>query len=124
MVKSGYVSSKILLLKFNFSRVKVCVVVRYGPDEGDGGERDGHEQDRWWWCTAPMKRMVKKEMDMDRTLDSIENGYRLCILGDNNVEHKLVGARKTGNGGKCKKSMQLNKSWEKEPKECVVERRD
>ena len=28
-----------------------------------------------------MKEMVKKEMDMDRTLDSVENGYRLCILG-------------------------------------------
>ena len=31
-----------------------------------------------------MREMVKKEMDMDRTLDSIGNGYRLCVLGDLN----------------------------------------
>ena len=29
---------------------------------------------------VPMKEMVKK--DMDRTLDNVGNGYRLCILGD------------------------------------------
>ena len=28
-----------------------------------------------------MREIVKKEMDMDRTLDSVGNGYRLCILG-------------------------------------------
>ena len=39
-VKSGYVSSRILWIKFKFSRVKVCVVVGYGP----------------------MKEMVKKEI--------------------------------------------------------------
>ena len=27
---------------------------------------------------------MKKENDMDRTLDSVGNGYRLCILGDLN----------------------------------------
>ena len=42
-----------------------------------------------WWGTAPLKEMVKKEIfwfwnDMDRTLDSVRNGYRLCILGDLN----------------------------------------
>ena len=58
------VSPRILLIKFKFSRVKVCVVVGYGPNEGDGEERD-----RFW-------------NDMDRTLDSVGNGYRLCILGD------------------------------------------
>ena len=31
-----------------------------------------------------MKETMKKEMDMDRTLDSVENEYRLCILGDLN----------------------------------------
>ena len=31
---------------------------------------------------APVKEMVKKEMD--RTLDNVRNGYRLCILGDLN----------------------------------------
>ena len=29
-----------------------------------------------------MKEMVKREMD--RTLDSVGSGYRLCILGDRN----------------------------------------
>ena len=48
------------------SRVKVCVVVGYGPNE-----RDGEERDRFW-------------NDMDRTLDSVGNGYRLCILRDLN----------------------------------------
>ena len=40
VVKYGCVSSRILWIKFKFSRVKVCVVVRYGPNEGDGEERD------------------------------------------------------------------------------------
>ena len=31
---------------------------------------------------VPMKGMVKN--DMDRTLDSVGNRYRLCILGDLN----------------------------------------
>ena len=48
------------------SRVKVCVMLGYGPNEGDGEERD-----RFW-------------NDMDRTLDNIWNGYRLCSLGDLN----------------------------------------
>ena len=36
VVKSGYISSKILRIKFKFSRVKVCVVVGYSLIEGDG----------------------------------------------------------------------------------------
>ena len=59
-------SSRILWTKFKFSRVKVCEVVGYGPNEGDGEERE-----RFW-------------NDMDRTLDSVDNGFRLCILGDLN----------------------------------------
>ena len=39
------VSSRILWIKFKFSRVKICVVVGYGPNEGDGEERDVHGQD-------------------------------------------------------------------------------
>ena len=42
VVKSRYVSSRILWIKLKFSRVKVCVVVGYGP----------------------MKEMVKKEMEI------------------------------------------------------------
>ena len=51
VVDFGYASSRILWIKFKFSRVKVCVVVGYGPNEGDSEERD-----RFW-------------NDMDRTLD-------------------------------------------------------
>ena len=54
----GYVSSRILWIKLKFSRVKVFVVVGYGPTEGDGEERD-----KFW-------------NDMDRTLDCVGNGYR------------------------------------------------
>ena len=54
VVKCGYVSSRILWIKFKFSMVKVCVVVGYGPNEGDGEERV-----RFW-------------DNIDRTLDSRE----------------------------------------------------
>ena len=30
-----------------------------------------------------------------------------------------MGAGKAGNGGKCKRSMRLSKSWGKNPKECM-----
>ena len=66
VVDFGSVSSRILWIKFKFSRVKVFVVVGYGPNEGDGEERE------WFWN------------DMDRTLDRVGNGYRWCILGDLN----------------------------------------
>ena len=56
MIDFGYVSSRILWIKFKFSRVKVCVVVRYGPSEGIGEERE-----RVW-------------NDMDRTMDRVEMG--------------------------------------------------
>ena len=59
VVDFGCVSSRILWIKFKFSRVKVYVVVGYGPNE-DGGE------------------------ERDRILDSLENGYRLCTLVDLN----------------------------------------
>ena len=41
VIKSGCVSSRILWIKFKCSRVKVCMVVRYGPNEGDGEESFG-----------------------------------------------------------------------------------
>ncbi|MCQ7056741.1 hypothetical protein, partial [Clostridioides difficile] len=40
VIDYGCVSSRILWIKFRFSRVKVCVVVGYGPSEGDVEERD------------------------------------------------------------------------------------
>ena len=55
-----------LWIKFKFSMVKVYVVVGYVPNEGDSEERD-----RFW-------------NGMGRTLDTVGNGYRLCILGDLN----------------------------------------
>ena len=67
MVDFGCASSKVLWIKFKFSRVKVCVVVVvYGSNEGEGEGKD-----RFW-------------NDMDRIADKVGNGYRLCILGDLN----------------------------------------
>ena len=60
MIDFRCISSRILWIKFQFSRVKVCVVVGYGPNEGIGGERE---------------RFMN---DMDRTID------RLSVLGDLN----------------------------------------
>ena len=61
-----YCRKEILLfrIKFKFSRVKVCLVVGYGPNEGIGEERE-----RFW-------------NDMDRIMDRVGNRYRLCMLGD------------------------------------------
>ena len=57
VVNFGCVSSRILWTEFKFSRIKVCVVVGYDPNEGEGEERD-----RFW-------------NDMDRILDSVGNGF-------------------------------------------------
>ena len=65
VLKSGFVYYRILWIKFKFSRVKICVVVRFDPSE------DVEERDIFW-------------NDMDRILDREGNGYRLCILGDLN----------------------------------------
>ena len=51
------------------------MVLGYGPNEGDDEERD-----RFW-------------NDIDKTLDRIWNGYRLCLLGDLNG---LIGDRTRG----------------------------
>ena len=66
VIDFGYVSSRILIIEFKFSRAIVYVVVGYSPSEGDVEERD-----RFW-------------NDMDRILDRVQNGDRLCILGDLN----------------------------------------
>ena len=55
----GCVSSRVLCIKFKFSRVKVCVVVGHGPNEGIAEE-------------------------MDKTVDRLGSGYRLCVLRDLN----------------------------------------
>ena len=66
-VDFGCVNSRILSIKFKFSRIKVCVVVEYGPNDGDG-----EKWDRFW-------------NDMERTLGRVGNEYRLCIPGYLNV---------------------------------------
>ena len=43
MIDFGCISSRILWVKFKFSKVKVSVVVGYGPKEVNGAERD-----RFW----------------------------------------------------------------------------
>ena len=54
----GCVSSRILWIKFKFSRVNVCAVMGYGPNEGIGEEKE-----RFW-------------SGMDRTMGRVGNGYR------------------------------------------------
>ena len=55
------VISRIPWIKLKFSRVKVCVVLRYSPSEGD------EVKDRFW-------------NNKDRILDRVGNGYRLCTF--------------------------------------------
>ena len=66
VIDFGCVTSRILCIKFTVSRAKVFVFGGYGPYEGDGEERE-----RFW-------------NDMDRTMDRVGNGYRLCMLIDLN----------------------------------------
>ena len=53
------VSSRIHWIKIKLSRVKVCVVMGYGPNEEDGEERD---------------RFLNHT---ERVLDKVGDGYRL-----------------------------------------------
>ena len=64
VIDLGCVSSRILWNKFKFSRVKVCVVVGYGHNEGIDEERERFGN------------------GMGRTVDIVGNGYRLCVMGD------------------------------------------
>ena len=58
----GYVSSRVLWVKFKFSRVKVCIVAVYGPNEVE-------EREKFWNA-------------LDRVVDAVGNGNRLCALGN------------------------------------------
>ena len=64
VVDFGCVSFRILWINSGFQGLKYVWWWGYGPNKGDGEERD-----RFW-------------NDMDKNLDIVENGYRLCILGD------------------------------------------
>ena len=56
------VSSRILWIKFKFSRVKVCVIVGSGPNEGIGEEKE-----RFW-------------SDIDRTVYRVGNSLQsTCV---------------------------------------------
>ena len=66
VIEFGCISFRTLWIKFKYSRVKVCVVVGYGPNEGIGEERE-----RFW-------------NEMDRTMGRVGNGHILCVLGDLN----------------------------------------
>ena len=62
LIDFGCVSSRILFIKVKFSSVKVLVVARYGPNEGNGEVRDR-------FCN-----------DIYKIMNRVDNGYRLCIL--------------------------------------------
>ena len=62
VIDFGYISVRILWIKFKFSRVKVYNMVGYTPNEGIGEERER-------FCN-----------DTDRTVDRVGNGFRLCLL--------------------------------------------
>ena len=62
VIDFGCVISRILWIKFKFSRVKVCVVVGYGSNEGTGEEA---KRESFW-------------NDMERTMDRVGNGYRFA----------------------------------------------
>ena len=77
VVDLGCVSSRILCSKFMFPRVIVCLVVGYGHTVSITRER--------LWD------------DLDRAVDRVDNGYRVCMLGNLN---KWVGNRvKVGTTG-------------------------
>ena len=61
------VTFRVLWIRFKFPRLKVCVVVGYGPNEGNGEERE-----RFW-------------NELDRIVDRLGNGYRSCVVGDFNL---------------------------------------
>ena len=45
VIDFGCVSSRILWIKFKFSRVKICVVVGYSPSDGNVEERESFWSD-------------------------------------------------------------------------------
>ena len=62
VIDFGCVNSRILWIKFRFSKVTNCVVVGCGPNEGNGEERE-----KLW-------------NDLDRVVNRVGDGYRLCVL--------------------------------------------
>ena len=67
MVNYVCVSPRILMVKFKFKKVKVCVVAAYGPSEGS----DERECVNFW-------------SDLNGVLDRVSGGFRVIVLGDLN----------------------------------------
>ena len=56
------INFRTIWIQFKFSRPKVFVMVVYGPTEEKVEERE-----RFW-------------NDLDKVVDKVRNGYRLCVL--------------------------------------------
>lgn len=67
MVKFVNVSSRILIVKYKFERVKVCEVVTYGSSEGSEDEE---------WMTYCNKLNI--------VLERVKRGFRVIVLDDLN----------------------------------------
>ena len=80
VIDFGCVKLRILWIKFRFSRGKVYMVVGYYPNKGNGEEKG-----EFW-------------NDLDRIMDKIKNGYRICVLENLNrwigdgVKARITGA--------------------------------
>ena len=61
VIDFGYVSAWDLQVQLKFSMVKICVVVVYGPTEGEVEEKE-----KFW-------------NDLEMVVDIVGNGYRLCV---------------------------------------------
>jgi len=61
------ICSRVMWVKFKFDRVKVCLVVAYGPVN----DRSDEEKVRFW-------------NDLGRAMNEIGNGYRVIVMGDLN----------------------------------------
>src|SRR5678815_2301140 len=66
MVEFVCVSPRFLMVKFKFQKVKVCVVVTYGPSEGNV------EESTIFWD------------NLNDVLDWVSRSFRLIVLGDLN----------------------------------------
>ena len=67
LVNVEYKSARVLLAKFKFARVKVCVIVVYGPVNG----ASEYERESFW-------------NEVERTVDEVGSSYRVIVMGDMN----------------------------------------
>lgn len=67
MVGYECVNSRLLWVKLRFKKVKLCIVVAYGPCN----DRSVREKDKFW-------------RDLEKVMNAVGNGYRLLVVGDLN----------------------------------------